>query len=1625
MDREKIMAESVYTPEVPPASLTPEERIQRWKSRLLDLTLRNRLLNHRETANVLPVIGGDISTFYDTFLDGKAIRLMPADSSNATAYAPRTSDARRTQDLWTSGGTVTNVKSFATASFNDGATTNTGILKRIPTEANRLHVSLTENQFQKSCLAIYRQNRRELEESGSTTLFVGLGYLAWFEAKETENQRLAPLMLVPVTIERDRVGGPYFVTRAGEMMPNISLIKKLELDFELVIDMDEPPENGEKLLAWFEKIDQEVSRENFKVVHQIAVAFYSFGKMEMWMDLDRHAEALLENNIVRSIVDGSSKWLPSVRITEPEQMDTLPAVDDLSVMDADSSQRAAVQAALDGANLVLQGPPGTGKSQTITNLIAQTIGRGKTVLFISEKRAALDVVHNRLQEVGLGPFVLNAYANDERASNIVNQLKDPLYYEWSTPHGEWAHHAQKLATHRERLNYHKQMFHVPGPFGETIYQTIARLSVLNQNGTPRVRLNFPRIPDKVTYERLGERVTQYATRTRAIGIPIQHPYRLVQRAEWTATWAQDAADDIRQAHLAFEAMDQQRQKIEAWVLRVESAPASSSRAMGDAVLMLSACPLVPQALMTDDRSQIQQNVDRVSQTLTQWQIQKEKVAPTFALALLDEERLPQETARFTRWSSRLAFFAFFALFFARRYLAKFAQNELPANQALAADLEQATEAQTLQNQLRDDRDTMRNYFGSHWKDEDTNPQAIKEIWEWVKRYRATVNELRYDDPAAATRLTDIVSDEDALSAETSIGRLIDDLSTKVAAWNSAKENVRQHLDLGPEWTKLNDDAQHTMIAQWFHAPELLQPWCDWLKASRNLEQDGWQPLVDASRDGTLSADQIVPAWHRALREATWSVKCAKDPQLQAFRGVEQDRIIAEFQELDRTATDLARQEIQARIAQRLPSLQDPGEMDILRREFQKKTRHKPLRKLLQEAPNVIARLKPCILMSPLAVARYLDAGDQHFDLVVFDEASQIPPWDGIGAIARGKQVVVVGDTKQLPPTNFFQIEIQEEEEVYEELESILDQSISAGLNEMTLNWHYRSRHESLIAFSNQAYYHNRLHLFPSPRYDDPDLGLKWIHIKNGVYDRGGSRTNRREATTIVQNIVERLLDPKRQAQTIGVVTLSVAQRDLILDLLDDARRANPEIDYFFDSARHEPLFVRNLESVQGDERDIIFLSIGYGPDAAGKFTMNFGPINNTGGGRRLNVAITRARIQTVVISSFRYDEIARDIANPAVQELRGFLEYAHRGKPALISQAVGSAERAFDSPFEEQVFDVLTDAGWVVHPQVGVSGFFIDLAVVHPDYPGQYILGIECDGATYHSAKTARDRDRIRQNVLEGLGWHFHRIWSTDWWTQRSATAQRLLKAVQEAKIRADNETTFADVFVPKHQVSNSFSQKNDDSDDGASDTSDDYEDTLPNRVDELDYTRPAWPDNSSPWEPLPNLPPGSREMFHTPRADALLREQLQTVLNAASPIEFKHLAKHIADAWGFGSLGTLIETRIQEQLGAIGAGVRNDDDSVWRSKEQFTQWDGFRYQDSDTRKLEQVPMIEREHAMRWVLQRAYTIERDELFRETASIFGVRRLTKRVKGELEPALQAVLSKYTQASLEDETIVWQP
>ena len=685
-------------------------------------------------------------------------------------------------------------------------------------------------------------------------------------------------------------------------------------------------------------------------------------------------------------------------------------------------------------------------------------------------------------------------------------------------------------------------------------------------------------------------------------------------------------------------------------------------------------------------------------------------------------------------------------------------------------------------------------FPDHFRGIDTETQRFSAAATWIQ----SLLDMKIG-VTAIQRIADDQSEEQAhkLSSE------LQDVREKLAHWNQERESLAQFGTMDESWLSLpgtdEDSCLLTFLQVLKDDAAHLPPWGGFCRALDRCKDEGLEDFSAAIYDGRLSAEHAAVCYDLTLHEQLASSILDDSEPLRSFSRHGADRARQEFQQLDRQLIEANQAAIGHEASKRpVPSGVSTGrvgkltELGLIRHETGKQRRHCRIRDLIFRAGRAVQGLKPCFMMSPLSIAQYLPAGSLDFDVVVMDEASQIKPEDALGTLIRAKQLVVVGDPKQLPPTSFFDriSETDEDEEAtfLDDTESILEVALKAFPHKRRLRWHYRSQHESLIAFSNEKFYDGDLVVFPSPTTAAGRLGLRWHHIEEASFTGG---CNPIEANFVAEAIARHAIE--RPEETLGVATFNAKQAQAIRDRLDDLASGSSEVrlalERFHDHT--DRLFVKNLENVQGDERDVMFISYTYGPDPATKVVMNrFGPMTGEHGWRRLNVLVTRAKRRVEVFSSMKPSDIkGGPERSRGVNAMKDYLQYSMSGE--LVDRGSYSG-REPDSPFEIAVARLIEQMGLKVVPQVGVAGFFVDLGILKPDSEGEFLLGVECDGATYHSSKSARDRDRLREEVITARGWKLHRIWSTDWFLNQEAEEERLQEAVSRELAREKHATSSA-----------------------------------------------------------------------------------------------------------------------------------------------------------------------------------------------------------------------------------------
>ncbi len=1185
--------------------------------------------------------------------------------------------------------------------------------------------------------AVKAKATENFEERGLQTLFLAWGMATWTNTRSA-TVPAAPILLRQAGLAaRGGTGEDFEVSLPGEWEVNPTLLHLLRTDFEVdlngaevlsLLDQDQEPPSASLVFDRLAKAC--AAMPDFAVENRIVLGNFSYAKLPMVLDLQTAADLLACFDLICAIA-GDEQARDAIRARHPNltsaEPDFTPPADEFLVLDADASQSYAVNCAVAGADLVIDGPPGTGKSQTIANLIASLSARGKRVLFVAEKRAAIDAVLDRLNRVGLADLVLDLHDGAGSKRKLAADLARTLAATASIAKPDMTAAQEKLVRTRHALVDRADALHAPRePWGVSVYDIFAQLTGIPATVSSEQRLT-------------GQILTDL-----------------------------DAAA-IRQARADLEEF--------AGLGGLTISPASTPWAAA----------LTAGTITTPDAAQSALNTARAlaGRTLPETTALLRDIMTRCGLAV-------PETV--SQWIQALALLKDVA---ATLNLFEPAVFGAPLDQ-LAADLAPGSAnplarlwAQLTNGPYRQARDTALAW----WRPErQPNPAVLHQA---VVAAAAQLDAWR----SAATDGRGPQLPADLASAEGAFSQLHSEMAD-LARWACL-----------PDIDQLSISGFQAQVQALLADTETLYRLPELARLRGALRNKGLLPLVEEMSHRRLTADDASACLEHVWLSSILETVMFTDRRVGAFDGPAHLRTVGAFTTADREHIGSTARRVQRAVAENATRVRDeyPRESDVIEHQARLKRGHQPIRQLFQMAPHVLGALRPCWAMSPLVVARLLPL-DTVFDVVIFDEASQITPADAIGALARAPQAIVAGDPRQLPPTSFFASSTDTEEDEEHDIpaliagtrnmESILDVmsfQLPPPTGTRTLAWHYRSRDERLIAFSNAQpnLYNWALTTFPGVAGPDC-LSHVAIPFQPGRLGQEDSVTD--EVARVVELVTEHARH--RPDLSLGVIAMGLKHANRITEALRRERATDTDLDAFMSGdassrAAKERFFVKNLERVQGDERDAIILTIGYGKTTDGRMLYRFGPINNEGGERRLNVAITRARRSMTVVSSFSAQEMdpAR-LRSEGAQMLSRYLAYAESGGADLGHSA---KPKPALNPFERDVEQHLRAAGIPLIPQYGASGYWIDFAAQHPTRPGQMLLAIECDGATYHSSPTARDRDRLRQEHLEKLGWTFHRIWSQDWFYHRENEVARAVAAYDSA-VAASNRPNVPPAAAPESQ---------------------------------------------------------------------------------------------------------------------------------------------------------------------------------------------------------------------------------
>ena len=1532
---------------------TEVNKLDIWERKLLDFSLRNNFLNLSIRSRAIQFISFDVASIEDYLQENTEYCIHPIPEGAVRVD--------REERLLRSSM----VSALEPLVLND------------ITKQKLLHTYYSEEETQQVLKNIYRHARTTREETGANPLYLAIGLLRWYEKKNSPKARYAPLLLLPVDLVYKR--GRYYVRKRDEEISlNITLIEYIRQTYGIRIKGIDPlphDEHGVDVPLVFAQV-RDALREQSKwdVEEECVLGTFSFNKYLMWHDIHNHREQLISHPVVSSLVSGSLQWQPQPLQTNLAEEDKHLAPGSIALpVPVDSSQLSAVLEAGRGSSFILYGPPGTGKSQTITNLIANALYQGRRVLFVAEKMAALSVVQKRLEKIGLGPFCLELHSNKVTKKHVLEQLDKALHAAKIREPEEYDAVAQKLYERRMLLIQYLESLHEDDREGSkfSLYECISRyesydvepLTVLLNEKLAHLDGELLTIYEEL----LGSKLPAVLN---VVGQPSEHPlvglYPTLDCIQDPQTLAR-----LLDEGAALAERIQRARALLTEILGADLEDSELSFRLGlDLLSVISSSPLTQSSVASvafDARQKDQlysiwehmKNRDELHRMLTA--DCREEFLEVDALSLLQEWKAIQDTWFLPRFFS------------SRSYLKKLSfYSDKLQNQTVAAYLERVLEYQKEVKYCVDNSSVMQQLLGSILSTEELGG-VVEYLPRLAQAVESLADALHLSVPSVQDRIKSIPSEE---------------LSHKLQGLDTLPDEWSQYLKQSEPWVTYHfpsdrpfSESLSSRFVCWQANQGQIAKWYSWAQLRGELSSQGLDVIVQEVESTQVDAAQLTNAFFKGLYRALAEQKISRSELLCTFEGELFDQQVQRYKDLTAEFQELSKKMLYARLSNQLPhiyeDLDNSSEIGRLNRNIANGGRGTSMRQLLDDIPNLLPRLCPCMLMSPMSVAQYIDLGAEKYDLVVFDEASQMPTSEAIGAIARGNALVVVGDPKQMPPTSFFGTNsVDEEEESIDDLESILQDCQALSLPSLQLNWHYRSRHESLIAFSNHEYYDGELITFPS--VDDQATKVRFIQVK-GSYDKGKTRQNKAEAEAIVHEVCRRLRDENLRGESMGIVAFSAAQQNLIEDTLTDCMARDASLQELADQL-HEPIFIKNLENVQGDERDVILFSIGYGADSMGQLSMNFGPLNKVGGERRLNVAVSRARCEMLVFSTMTSDQIdLRRTKAKGVEGLKHFLEYAERQTLARRPQ---SDSDSADRIIAEQIADRLQRAGYPAMIQLGRSSFKVNLAVALPSAPDCYRLGILIDGETYRRTQTTRDREVGQPGVLGNLNWEVMRVWSPDWFRQPDLVIERILTRL--------NSLPESPVKPQSAPVTSPFS------------------------ITEAEII--AEPTTSSAALEYPDT-----ESYVSTSLEAFVCE----VVTLEQPITYSLLSKRVAAFKSFTRVTPTITGIVDSLLPLFYTSLDREGLVLWKSQADQEHWEGYRPNTAETkRSIEEIPSVELMEVLLEVVKQNISIAPDAATLSAAKRMGFSRRGANVEAAFTYALEQLLKNGLLAENEGKLLLPQ-
>ncbi|HLO43775.1 MAG TPA: DUF3320 domain-containing protein [Leadbetterella sp.] len=1558
---------TIYDDELQPKKqIITKQKI--WERKLLDLSLRNNLLNLHFSRNILQLVDIDISHLEDVLSEGKSFTILP--NPNASVL--------KKYNLY-------NNPLHDSSSFYQ--------LANDELKLNRLYTYFHEDDLENILSFTHKNAKLSIEENGSSTLYLAVGLLKWYDKKALDQPRYAPILLVPVELNRRSVNSKFTLkSREEETMINITLIEFLRQEYELNLSgleelpIDEKGVDVAKVMGILRRAIMQL--KGWDVHEQLVLGNFSFSKLILWKDIVKHQADLLKSDMVRSLVEGKLVF-PSHFVDQPDiDLDKIKSQSIILPIPTDTSQLEAVLTAQNGVSFILHGPPGTGKSQTITNIIADALFHGKRVLFVAAKKAALDVVHKRLEQIGLAPFTLELHSNKSKKSDVLEQLAKAIETLKVERIADFQNEGERLDLAKNAISEYVNLLHKKQKVGWSLYDSISSIDNKDSEkfGKKFIADHTLELLDAPLWQQWKDWLPQFQSISNVVVHPSQNALRSFDIVNFTPAISDEISAQTQTllGHLP-DLFSKSQRLAESIKFPYSINKREEWERFCQIVTVFEKLPNVSLELLEYLADSENYTIfEEWMLVFTNYQTSFRNITKNFNQEILDIDvldiekqwKIAQQSWFIPKWIKSRNIKKTLSSYSKTALVGNGEIDTLFLNHSLFRSLQKVLE----QNRFTDFQKVLKNLY----RDDSTDLSDIEFKAKSIKHIGGLSNYWGYNSLskwAKVCRVENLNSTFEIFNSPTSG---ITDFMQLVSAFTELKNNYEKLTGFG--FTKNEDWILETTKQLWDIQTNLpnLKNWINYVQLRKQAEKLSLQWLINDFESNLCSSGNLENYFNFIVHISISQKIISQHEALSLFSTDLFESKINHYKKIAREFQYLTIKELRHKLAAQLPNTtseaMQSSEINILQRAIKNKGRGLSIRKLFDQIPTLLPRIAPCMLMSPISVAQYFDVNSKHFDILIFDEASQLPTCEAVSALARAKQCVIVGDPKQMPPTSFFStVKYDEENTEVEDLESILEDCLSLSVPSKYLSRHYRSKHESLIAFSNANYYENKLLTFPSS--DDLNRKVKY-HRVDGYYDKGKTCTNSFEADKIVQYIKAHYNNPEKRKYSIGVVTFSQTQQGLIEEKLQKLFISEPNLEELT-LVSDEPLFVKNLENVQGDERDIILFSVCYASTEDGsKPSMNFGPLNRNGGWRRLNVAVTRARYEMHIFATLHADQI--DLSRTSaegVAGLKAFLQFAEKGQLSFRPEDLQDMQSK--RHLSEAISRKLQHRGLLVKCNIGTSGFKVDIGIINPNKPEQYVLGLIIDGHYYFNAQTANDREMVMPSVLKALGWNIYRVWSLDWHENSEKIINDIVDKFQilltQPDIDEENNPPFENeiVFEPIKM-----------------ERGEEIKNTIESKQKEYDATN------------IRVMSSVTSENFLEFKNRNIIKNQILSIVNTEAPISKSLLYKKVLVSWNTSRAGSRIDKYLEEILSELQlTETIHDQPFYWNGN---TNIDFYRNNEVEKRNMEDIAPEEVIVALEEVVTNYLSIEEDELLRYLARTFSFAKVGRQIDHHLRYSIDMAI-----------------